>query len=73
MSYQFYSFTAPAKLNLTLSVLDRRFDGYHNLCTVFRLIDLVDQINIALYDQNDITLLEPFVGILPNVNLVARR
>lgn len=72
MSYRFHSFAAPAKLNLTLSVLDRRFDGYHNLCTVFRLIDLVDQINIALSDQNDITLLEPFDGILPHENLVFR-
>ena len=72
MSYQFHSFVAPAKLNLTLSILDRRLDGYHNLYTAFRLIDLVDQINIALSDQNDITLLEPFDGILPHENLVYR-
>jgi 4-diphosphocytidyl-2-C-methyl-D-erythritol kinase len=72
MSYAFNSFIAPAKLNLTLSILGRRLDGYHNLCTVFRLIDLADQINIALSDQNDITLLEPFDGILPHENLVFR-
>ncbi len=35
---------APAKLNLMLHVLGRREDGYHELQTVFRLIDLCDEL-----------------------------
>jgi 4-diphosphocytidyl-2-C-methyl-D-erythritol kinase len=37
---------APAKLNLFLHVLARRADGYHDLQTVFQLIDLCDVISI---------------------------
>jgi 4-diphosphocytidyl-2-C-methyl-D-erythritol kinase len=33
---------APAKLNLFLHVIGRRADGYHELQTVFQLIDLAD-------------------------------
>jgi 4-diphosphocytidyl-2-C-methyl-D-erythritol kinase len=35
---------APAKLNLFLHVTGRRPDGYHELQTVFQLIDLVDEL-----------------------------
>ena len=38
---------APAKLNLFLHVTGRRSDGYHDLQTVFQLIDLADDIHIA--------------------------
>lgn len=35
---------APAKLNLMLHVLGRRADGYHRLQTVFRFLDLRDEL-----------------------------
>lgn len=41
---------APAKLNLFLHVTGRRPDGYHELQTVFRLVDLCDEVSIACYD-----------------------
>jgi 4-diphosphocytidyl-2-C-methyl-D-erythritol kinase len=41
-------YPAPAKLNLFLHVLGRRADGYHELQTVFRLIDRADEIEIAV-------------------------
>lgn len=37
---------APAKLNLFLHITGRRSDGYHDLETVFQLIDLCDEIDI---------------------------
>jgi len=40
-------YPAPAKLNLFLHVLGKRADGYHELQTVYRLIDLADRVGIA--------------------------
>lgn len=37
----------PAKINLSLRVLDRRADGYHELDTVFQAIDLWDELEIG--------------------------
>lgn len=37
---------APAKLNLFLHILGRRPDGYHELQTLFQLIDLCDELRI---------------------------
>jgi 4-diphosphocytidyl-2-C-methyl-D-erythritol kinase len=39
---------APAKLNLFLHVTARRPDGYHDLQTLFQLIDLADDIQIQV-------------------------
>lgn len=39
-------FLAPAKLNLFLHVINKRADGYHNIQTIFQLIDLYDNIFI---------------------------
>jgi 4-diphosphocytidyl-2-C-methyl-D-erythritol kinase len=39
---------APAKLNLFLHITGRRADGYHELQTVFQLIDLCDTIAIRV-------------------------
>ena len=38
---------APAKLNLFLHVTGRRLDGYHEIQTVFQLIDLADRLHFA--------------------------
>lgn len=38
---------APAKLNLFLQITGRRADGYHQLQTVFQLLDLCDWIGLA--------------------------
>ena len=39
---------APAKLNLTLEVLGKRDDGYHEIRTVFQAVDLFDTIRFTL-------------------------
>lgn len=42
------TFKAPAKINLCLHVLGRRFDGYHELAMAMQRVDLCDIINIQL-------------------------
>lgn len=41
------SWPAPAKLNLFLHVVGRRADGYHDIQTVYQLIDLEDRLSFA--------------------------
>ena len=45
-----------AKINLTLSVLARRADGYHDLDTIFQTVSLHDTIEMSLIDQPHIIL-----------------
>jgi 4-diphosphocytidyl-2-C-methyl-D-erythritol kinase len=47
---------APAKLNLTLSVVARRDDGYHSLHSVFAPLGLADRLSLALASGNQDTL-----------------
>ena len=39
---------ACAKLNLTLDVLGRRPDGYHDLCMVMQTVDLADRVRLEI-------------------------
>ncbi|WP_312706723.1 4-(cytidine 5'-diphospho)-2-C-methyl-D-erythritol kinase [Stenotrophomonas sp.] len=45
---------APAKLNLFLHITGRRADGYHELQTVFRLLDWGDRIGLRLREDGQI-------------------
>jgi 4-diphosphocytidyl-2-C-methyl-D-erythritol kinase len=47
---------APAKVNLTLEILRRRPDGYHDLATVMQAIDLADEVAIELAPGGGIAL-----------------
>lgn len=42
---------AYAKVNLTLEVLGRRDDGYHNVATILQTVDLADTVMIANNDK----------------------
>lgn len=53
-------YPAPAKLNLFLHVLGRREDGYHELQTVFRLIDRRDRVGVAPRKDGKIVFEGPF-------------
>lgn len=48
------SWPAPAKLNLFLHVTRRRADGYHELQTVFQLLDWGDSVDIEITESGPI-------------------
>ncbi|WP_341254906.1 4-(cytidine 5'-diphospho)-2-C-methyl-D-erythritol kinase [uncultured Dietzia sp.] len=43
---------APAKINLHLGVGDVRGDGYHDLLTVYRAVDLWERVTVSLVDAD---------------------
>src|SRR5246500_6020256 len=63
---------APAKLNLFLHVTGRRADGYHELQTLFQLIDLCDTITISLRGDGLIERPAGPAGVAPEADLTLR-
>ena len=63
---------APAKLNLFLHVVGRRDDGYHLLQTVFRLIDLYDQLRFKPRDDGLVRLSRSLPGVQEDNELSVR-
>ncbi|MGN1003613.1 MAG: 4-(cytidine 5'-diphospho)-2-C-methyl-D-erythritol kinase [Oscillospiraceae bacterium] len=45
---------AHAKLNLSLDVLSRREDGYHDLCMVMQTVELADEITLTEEEQTGV-------------------
>ncbi len=50
---------APAKINLTLEVLGRRADGYHDLASVMATIDLYDDVRVGPARALDVRIRPP--------------
>ncbi len=50
---------APAKVNLTLEVLGRRADGYHELASVMATIDLADDVRVGRARSLDVRIRPP--------------
>ncbi len=63
---------SPAKLNLFLHVLGRREDGYHNLQTVFQLLNWGDDMIFELQETPGITLTGDTNDLSPRENLIVR-
>ena len=66
------AFPAPAKLNLFLHVLGHRADGYHELQTLFQLIDLADRIEIATRADGRVRRTHGAGEVAPGDDLVVR-
>jgi len=67
-----FSLPAPAKINLFLHITGRRADGYHQLQTLFQLLDYGDQVDFQRRDDNKITLSPVHPTIVEEDNLVFR-
>lgn len=63
---------APAKLNLFLRITGRRADGYHELQTVFRLLDWGDEIRLRQRHDSEIRRLTDVPGVAEADDLVVR-
>ena len=61
-------YPAPGKLNLCLHVLGKRADGYHELQTVFRLVDRADRVGIAVREDGELR----FSGLFADDNLCVK-
>lgn len=62
----------PAKLNLFLHITGRRDDGYHQLQTLFQLLDYGDELSLSSRPDPVITLAPDFSAIPTELNLVYR-
>lgn len=47
---------SPCKINLSLTIHNKRSDGFHSLTSIFQLIDLYDEIYIEIDNSNQINL-----------------
>ncbi len=63
---------APAKLNLFLHVTGRRTDGYHEIQTLFQLIDLCDELQIEVTESAEIRRPDGNYGVSEQEDLVVR-
>ena len=59
---------APAKLNLSLEILGKRRDGFHDISSIIQTISLFDNLQIEVDDQ--LTLESPGFTLNPNENIV---
>lgn len=66
------TYLSPAKLNLDLRITGRRANGYHDLESIFTLIDLYDEISLRQRNDNKIILHTPIVGVAEQDNLLIR-
>ncbi|MEO7073507.1 MAG: 4-(cytidine 5'-diphospho)-2-C-methyl-D-erythritol kinase [Rhodanobacter sp.] len=63
---------APAKLNLFLRISGRRADGYHNLQTVFRLLDWGDEIRLRVRTDGVLQRVGGVPGVPADADLTLR-
>ncbi|WP_072385609.1 4-(cytidine 5'-diphospho)-2-C-methyl-D-erythritol kinase [Hyphomicrobium sp. CS1BSMeth3] len=64
--------TARAKVNLTLSVLGRRPDGYHELESLVAFADVGDEVTLQVDAPVGVTVSGPFAGAIDSENIASR-
>ncbi|RZM83170.1 4-(cytidine 5'-diphospho)-2-C-methyl-D-erythritol kinase [Pseudoalteromonas rubra] len=64
--------TAPAKLNLFLHINGRRADGYHELETLFTMLEYGDELTFSLIKQDIVEIGGDVAGIPLQENLIYR-
>jgi len=72
LGFSVVTLPAPAKLNLFLHVTGRRQDGYHDIQTIFQLIDLADELRFELIQSAEILRSGDDYGINESDDLVFR-
>jgi 4-diphosphocytidyl-2-C-methyl-D-erythritol kinase len=65
-----YREAAPAKINLTLSVLGRRPDGYHAIEGLVAFAAVGDQVTLSVGPQDAVTTTGPFAAEIDGPNLL---
>ncbi|WPE17276.1 4-(cytidine 5'-diphospho)-2-C-methyl-D-erythritol kinase [Candidatus Thioglobus autotrophicus] len=63
---------APAKINLFLHINSKRKDGYHNLQTIFQLLDYYDELQFSVTDQGTINRASGNENVTPESDLIIR-
>jgi 4-diphosphocytidyl-2-C-methyl-D-erythritol kinase len=66
------SLFSPAKLNLFLHILGRREDNYHELQTVFQLLDYGDTLHFEAREDNQLRLSPEIPGVAEQDNLIIK-
>ena len=64
---------AHAKINLTLEVLGKRDDGFHDIVSIMQTIDLHDDVTLKRADDITLTCDDPDLAGEDNLALVAAR
>ncbi|MFE8072685.1 4-(cytidine 5'-diphospho)-2-C-methyl-D-erythritol kinase [Marinobacteraceae bacterium S3BR75-40.1] len=67
-----FTLPAPAKLNLFLHILGRREDGFHELQTLFQLLDYGDDLHFRLREDEQIAVTPALPDVAPEDNLIYR-
>ena len=66
------TYLAPAKINLFLHITSKRADGYHNLQTIFQLLDFSDEVTFSLRNDGEIKRIYGNETISPDKDLILR-
>ncbi|WP_158969872.1 4-(cytidine 5'-diphospho)-2-C-methyl-D-erythritol kinase [Paraglaciecola sp. L3A3] len=63
---------SPAKLNLFLHINGRYDNGYHQLQSLFQLLDFGDELAFEINNTGQITLADPIPGVADEDNLIIK-
>ena len=66
------TYPAPCKINLFLHITSRRADGYHDLQSIFLLLDHGDELRIRVRQDGEIVHLNPLPGVPAEKDLSIR-